>query len=135
MKHAVILLTLSLLMLTACGNNGEYIEIVDALDVNNTTNTSMNIKTKWEEVKGRQIRLSGKVVDVKGGRSSAEAYIAIKGKPLYRNYNVIVKTYDLAGAGKLKRGDTVEFDGQLYSYKQRSGAPLILVLNNGNFAK
>lgn len=114
-------------MAAAESGSMKFGEVVDMLD--QTKNTSLAVKTNWQELKGQEVNWSGKVVNVKGGRGRAEILSANKGRPTYKGYNLVLETYDMTGAGDLKIGQTIKFKGIINDFKGKRGNPIIIYLN------
>ncbi|RMD76211.1 MAG: hypothetical protein D6820_13130 [Lentisphaerae bacterium] len=104
--------------------------VYEQLDVNSGKNTSLNVDTSWQQFKGRQIQWQAKIVDVRSSRGRAEIFLAHEDAPLYRGYNIVAYSYDIASAGKLRKGDVITFRGNLSNYRQRRGSPLVIFVDN-----
>ena len=95
------------------------------------TNTTLAVQSFWETHRNQQVRGEGAVIEVKGGRGRAEVYLADKAHPCYRGYNIVLITANRDGAGVLKPGDTLRFDGMLYRYTAKQGRPTVITVTNG----
>jgi hypothetical protein len=90
-------------------------------------NTKLAAQQYWKAVDEQEVTWSGEVIEVKGGRNEANVYVADKSQPLYKGYNIVVKTYDVEKAANLKKGQTVRFTGELSRYKvKRVGAVITI---------
>lgn len=98
-------------------------EVVKGVNVDD--NTKLAARDYWNSVKGKEVTWSGEVAEVKGTRGEAHVYVADKSQPLYKGFNVIVKTHDIEKAGKLKKGQKVRFTGALDRYKQKKVGAVI----------
>ena len=103
-------------------------EYADHLDY--TKNTSLHVEHYWRKTKGQQYTWIGKVVSVKGGRGKAEILVANPDRATYKQYNIVLITYDIDKAAELKLGQTIRFKGDTCNYKSRKGNPIIVYLNN-----
>jgi hypothetical protein len=128
-KISFLLVSILVLASMAAAESGsmKFGEVVDMLD--QTKNTSLAVKTNWQELKGREVNWTGKVVNVKGGRGRAEILAANKGRPTYKGHNLVLETYDMTGAGDLKIGQTIKFKGIINDFKGKRGNPIIIYLN------
>lgn len=90
----------------------------------------MHVSYFWDNAKGRRVKWTGKVVDVKGGRGKAEITVLNDKKPAYKGFNIILVSYKTDQAAALKKGEYITFSGDIYNYKGRSGNPIIVYLNN-----
>lgn len=101
-------------------------QVIDGLD--SVKNTKLAIKTNWEEFKGREVAWGGTVVDVDGSSKKVIILVADKSRPLYKGYNIVVATYDVAKAAKLKRGQTVRFKGILDDFDTKKAGAVLEVI-------
>jgi hypothetical protein len=86
-------------------------------------NTKLAAQAYWKTVDEQEVTWSGEVVEVKGGRNEANVYVADKSQPLYKGYNIVVKTNDVEKAASLRKGQSIRFSGELENYKvKRVGA-------------
>jgi hypothetical protein len=90
-------------------------------------NTKLAAEQYWKSVEEKEVTWSGEVVDVKGGRNEANVYVADKSQPLYKGYNIVVKTHDVEKAGSLKKGQPVRFTGALERYNVKRVGAVITV--------
>jgi hypothetical protein len=125
-------ITMILVSIVFAQNNSlSFGEVVDNLNL--AKNTSLAVETYWLEIKGAEVTWSGEVVDVKGGKGKAKISIANKNRSTYKGYNIVLETFDMEGAAKLKIGQDVRFNGLISDYKGKKGNPIIVYLNSVEF--
>jgi hypothetical protein len=112
----------------AQGKSLAFTEVVDNLNL--AKNTSLAVKSYWQEIMGQEVSWSGKVVNVKGGRGKAEISVANKGRTTYKGFNIVLETFDMDTAAKLDIGQNIKFSGLLSSYKGKKGNPVIIYLKS-----
>jgi hypothetical protein len=105
-----------------------FTEVVDNLNL--AKNTSLAVKSYWQEIMGQEVSWSGKVVNVKGGRGKAEIFVANKGRTTYKGFNIVLETFDMETAAKLDIGQNIKFSGLLSSYKGKKGNPIVIYLKS-----
>lgn len=105
------------------GAPASFGQLIDNLD--SRKNTKLHTKEYWKSVKGQEVTWRGEVVDVDGGSSQAKLYVADKSRPLYKGYNVIVITGDVAKALTIKKGQKVRFKGTLDDYDQKDAGAVV----------
>ena len=111
--------------------NVEALNFVDFTDhLSLEKNTSMHVSYFWESAKGKRVKWTGKVLDVKGGQGKAEITVINKKKPASDGYNIMLVSYKPGQAAALKKGEYITFSGELYNYKRRSDHSIIVYLNN-----
>jgi hypothetical protein len=79
--------------------------------------TEIAVTRYWKSINGRQITWSGEVVDFSTRRREARVFVADISQPLYKGYNIMVKTHDYDKVSALKKGQTIRFTGELDEYK------------------
>ncbi len=113
------------------GYNIDTLNFVDFTDhLSLDKNTSMHVSYFWEKAKGHNVKWTGQVVDVKGGRSKAEISVLNNKKPSHNGINIILISYNPDQAAALKKGEDITFSGEVYNYKGRAGNPIIVYLKN-----
>ena len=106
--------------------NDKFVETMNSVDLNADGNTSVNVKTAWAALKGKEVKWEMEVVDVKGGRGGRFEIMGKKeGKPLYRGYNIVAVSFD-PKSGALKKGEKVTIKGLFDNKRQRKGQPLVI---------
>lgn len=115
----------------AQSNSLTFEEVTDNLNL--VKNTSLAVDTYWMGIKGEEVSWTGKVVDVKGGRGKAQVTIANKNRAVYKGYNIVLETFDMESAAKLKIGQDIKFKGYLSDYKGKKGNPIVVYLNSVEF--
>ncbi len=129
---AAILISLTSTFVYADDDKEEKIDFKKFAEMlNSKENTSLAVKTNWQELSQTRVTWKGKVVDVKGGRDDATVYIANSAGLTYRGYNIIMVTYDVATAAKLKPGQEIMFSGIPSRYTDRR--ILVVTLKEGKF--
>lgn len=98
-------------------------QVVDGLD--GQKNTKLHVEEYWKSIKGQEVTWSGEVTDVDGGSSKARVFVADKSRPLYKGYNIIVTTFDVAKAANLKKGQRVRFKGILDDYDSKKPGAVV----------
>jgi hypothetical protein len=88
-------------------------------------NTKLHAKEYWKNVKGVEVAWSAEVVDVDSSGSSAKIYLADKSRPLYKGYNIVVVTGDVAKAANLRKSQKLRFKGLLDSYDQKDAGAVV----------
>ena len=118
------------MLITACAIGAVAADITMAQVVKSVSagdNTKLAAEQYWKTVEEKTVTWSGEVVDVKGGRNEANVYVADKSQPLYKGYNIVVKTHNVEKAANLKKGQTVRFTGALERYNvKKVGAVITL---------
>lgn len=121
------MLAATLLVATAVmAANVTFGQVVDGVD--SRKNTKLASKQYWKSVEGQEVSWTGEVVDVDGGSKKAKLYVADKSRPLYKGYNIVVITLDVAKAAALKKGQTVRFRGLLDDYDQKDQGAVVEVV-------
>jgi hypothetical protein len=105
--------------------NVSFGQVVDGVDPRK--NTKLASKEFWKSVKGQEVSWSGEVIDIDGSSKKAKLYVADKSRPLYKGYNIVVVTLDVAKAASLKKGQTVRFKGLLDDYDQKDQGAIVEV--------
>lgn len=77
-------------------------------------NTKVYIKDFWGKTKGKEVRWSGLVVDVRGGGRGKYKVLISMGKSTQK-YSVVLITHDKRAA-TLKKGQAVSFSGFLHDF-------------------
>jgi hypothetical protein len=80
-------------------------------------NTQIMVTRYWQSINGHEVTWSGEVVDFSTRRREARVFVADVSQPLYKGYNIMVKTYDYDRVAALKKGQTMRFTGELDEYK------------------
>jgi hypothetical protein len=126
MKMPFLLLATSLLSFSAlAADSMSFGVVVDNLDVHK--NTKLHVREYWKSIVNQSVSWSGEVYDVKASRNKVQLLVADKSRPLYKGYNIVVATRDVAAAADLRIGQRVRFTGTLHEYKaEREGAVLEL---------
>ena len=106
--------------------NVSFGQVVDGVDPRK--NTKLASKEFWKSVKGQEVSWSGEVIDIDGSSKKAKLYVADKSRPLYKGYNIVVVTLDVAKAASLKKGQTVRFRGLLDDYDQKDQGAVVEVV-------
>jgi len=129
-KTGLLLISILFLASMAAAQSGsiKFSEAVDKL--NQSKNTSLGVKTNWQELKGQEVTWTGKVVNVKGGHDKAEILVSNKERPTYKGYNLVLETFDMTGAGGLKIGQNFKFKGIINDYKGKRGNPVVIYLSS-----
>jgi len=111
--------------------NIETLDFNDFTDhLNLSKNTSMHVSYFWDKAKGKRVKWTGKVVDVKGGGGKAEITVANSKDPNYEGFNIVLTSYKPGQAAALKKDEYITFSGEVCSYKGREEQPIIVYLNN-----
>jgi len=121
----VIFMLFSISMLFAQEKTLTFKEVAGNLD---DSNTSLAIKAFWQDANGQVVTWNGKVKDVKGGRGKAQVTVANKAGKTYKGYNIVLTTFDMDRAAKLKKGQLIQFSGQLQKYKNTKAGGFIFYL-------
>ncbi len=126
----------AILLLAGCKKEPEakpnlgpsFKEVTESLDA--SVKTEVAVKQYWEDHEATNVTWEGKVHDVRSTRGGASLEIAVADFPLYDGYNVVAQTGDVSAAGKLEKGQTVKFRGQLFRYKKSRHGAMLIYLNN-----
>lgn len=92
-------------------------------------NTKVAIKEYWRSIEGTEVKWSGTVDNVKGGRNRYKVYVRVNG----RRPNVVFVTTD-EQAASLKKGQTIRFSGKLSNFRHLLGK-LTIELTEGEILK
>jgi hypothetical protein len=86
----------------------------------------LHVREYWKSIQDQQVSWSGDAYDVQGGKKSrVKIFIADKSRPVYKGYNIVVTSHDIAKAANIKKGQRVRFTGTLTGYNpRRAGAVL-----------
>jgi hypothetical protein len=90
-------------------------------------NTQIAVTKYWNSINGQQVTWSGEVVDFSTRRREARVFVADTSQPLYKGYNIMVKTYDYDKVSALKKGQTIRFTGELDEYKVQEAHIVITI--------
>jgi hypothetical protein len=93
-------------------------------------NTSMHVSYFWDNVKGKRVKWTGKVVDVKGGNGKAEITVVNSDDPDFKDFNIVLTSYKPDQAAALKKDEYITFYGDLCTYKGAGKQPIIVYLDN-----
>jgi len=123
--RSIMLLVSAALVTTALATSppASFGQLVDNLD--KRKNTKLHSKEYWKNVKGTEVTWNGEVVDVDSSGSKAKIYVADKSRPLYKGYNIVVVTGDVAKASTVKKGQKLRFKGLLYDYDQKDAGAVV----------
>ncbi len=127
---AILLFSASILL--AQEKSLSFKEVAAHLD---DSNTSLAVKTFWKETMGQVVTWTGKVKDVKGGRGKAQITVANKAGKTYKGYNIVLTTFNMDQAAKLKKGQMIRFNGQLQKYKNTKAGGIIFYLGEAEIMK
>lgn len=116
-------------LLADASANLSFREIASHLNLNH--NTQLHVETYWRNIQGNEVKWSGVVTNVVGGRGRAEVYVVTSEGQTYKGYNIVINTYDVDRAARLTKGQNIRFVGQLRDYKAKKGHPIIIFLNEG----
>ncbi|HTP39907.1 MAG TPA: hypothetical protein VMI92_10075 [Steroidobacteraceae bacterium] len=129
MKKLSLTVAAGLLALHALGalaaDSMSFGSIVENLDV--SKNTKLHAREYWKSIVNQSVSWSGEVYNVKASGSRVQLLVADRSQPLYKGYNIVVNTRDVANAANLRIGQRVRFTGNLHGFKaERSGAVIEL---------
>ena len=126
MKNQLLACAASLLLAVTAiaATTTHFGTVVDNLDLRK--NTKLYVREYWKSVQDQPVSWSGEIHDVQGGaKSRVKLLVADKSRPVYKGYNIVVTSYDVDKAAKLKKGQRVRFAGTLSGYSaKRAGAVL-----------
>ncbi|HKQ31446.1 MAG TPA: hypothetical protein VJS66_09190 [Burkholderiales bacterium] len=123
-RSFVILVSPMLVATVLAAPPASFGQLVDNLDPRK--NTKLHAKEYWKNVKGSEVSWTGEVVDVdSNGSSKAKIYVADKSRPLYKGYNIVVITGDIAKASTVKKGNKLRFKGLLDDYDQKDAGAVV----------
>lgn len=111
------------------GGHLKYEKVFDNLD--SGKNTELHIREYWKSVEGQELRTSGEVLEVRGGRHGAEIQVVNRSRPTVRGANLTVLVPDVARAAKLKVGGKIHFKGVLRSYRGGRNNSVLIGLEEG----
>ena len=89
----------------------EFGTVIDNLDRRKVT--KLHAQEYCKDARGADVSWSGKVYDVKGGRTRAKVLVANTSRPVYRGYNIVAITDDLDSAATVRKGQQVRVKGQI----------------------
>ena len=127
MKKLSLAVAACLLAVSAlAADSMSYGVVVDNLDVRK--NTKLHAREYWKSVENQSVSWAGEVVDVKAsGKSKVQILVADKSRPLYKGYNIVVNSTDVAKAADYKIGQHIRFSGSLHEFKaEHAGAVVTL---------
>lgn len=105
----------------------EFGTVIDNLDRRKVT--KLHAQEYCKDAKGADVSWSGKVFDVKGGRTRAKILVANAARPIYRGYNIVAVTDDLDAAAKVRKGQQVRVKGQIHRCTLKDNGAIIEVGN------
>lgn len=128
----IVFLLFSISIVFAQDKPLSFKEVASNLD---KSNTSLAIKAFWQDAVGQEVTWTGKVKDVKGGRGKAQILVANKAGKTYKGYNIVLTTFDMDQAAKLKKDQRIRFSGLLQKYKNTKSGGVIFYLTEVEILK
>lgn len=126
----LVLLSFLLVPLVGHAKGGiDFSDLIERLNLNR--NTELAVTSYWRSIQDNDVKWTGVVTNVIGGRGRAEVYVANSEGQTYKGYNIVINTYDVDRAARLKKGESIRFSGRLRDYKGKKGHPIIIYLNEG----
>lgn len=128
LSSGVVAALLGLALSAVAAQNLTFSTVIDNLDLQK--NTKLHVTEYWKSVRDQSISWSGEAFDVQGGkRSVVKVFVADKSRPLYKGYNIVVTTTDVAKAAAIKKGQRVRFTGTLHDYNSKRAGAVIEIAN------
>jgi hypothetical protein len=100
-----------------------FVQVVDGVDPRK--NTQLATKENWVKAKGQEVTWSGVVHDVDRKGSNARLFVADSARSLYKGYNIVVYTPDVAEASNLAKGQTVRFKAIINDFDAKNPGTVV----------
>lgn len=104
-----------------------FTQVADNLDLRK--HTKYHVKEYIRMNRGMEVKSSGKVVDVVGGRGKVRILVANSARRTIKGFNIVLTMYyDLDKASTLRKDQFIRFKGYLHKYKAGRNGGIIIYL-------
>lgn len=105
----------------------DFKEFVSNISLNEST--ILHVQQFWNDNKEKSVTWKAQVINVVGVKGKAEIKAANASAALYKGFNLVLVSSHRPEAAKLQIGQEIKFKGNVFKYRNRSGAIIVYVKN------